>query len=112
MIAKCFNIVFSPLFKLCSFAKPAEEAPLKLESHNISALSRYEIVEKIARAQSKNNDLMLNRREAAEFLSVKTATLAMWKYTKRYPLPYIKVGSHVRYRASDLMNFLESNLNI
>ena len=72
---------------------------------------QVKILEKIAQAQLKNKDLMLSRQEAAAFLSIRIGTLVMWKSTKRYALPYIKVGRHVRYRASDLMNFLENNVN-
>lgn len=50
---------------------------------------------------------LLTRREAAEFLGTKEHTLAVWATTKRYPLPYIKVGSLVKYRLRDLEQFLE-----
>jgi excisionase family DNA binding protein len=46
--------------------------------------------------------------KAAEFLGISKETLAMWRCTKRYPLPYIKVGRLVRYREADLAAFLES----
>ena len=44
--------------------------------------------------------------ESALFLGVKPTTLQIWRCTKRYPLPYIKVGRLVRYRQSDLEAFL------
>ncbi|WP_035374579.1 helix-turn-helix domain-containing protein [Pseudoduganella violaceinigra] len=43
---------------------------------------------------------------AALYLEVSEQTLAIWRCTKRYPLPYIKVGRLVRYRLSDLEAFL------
>lgn len=43
---------------------------------------------------------LLSRKEAAEFLGVKEITLAVWKSTKRYDLPVVKVGRLVRYRQS------------
>lgn len=46
--------------------------------------------------------------ESAQFLGVKPTTLQIWRCTKRYPLPYIKVGRLVRYRQSDLEAFLTS----
>jgi predicted DNA-binding transcriptional regulator AlpA len=46
--------------------------------------------------------------ESAQFLGVKPTTLQIWRCTKRYSLPYIKVGRLVRYRQSDLDAFLTS----
>ncbi len=54
-----------------------------------------------------NKPGLLNRKEAAEFLGLKTMTLASWKATKRYDLPVIKIGKLVRYRITDLVAFLE-----
>jgi excisionase family DNA binding protein len=51
---------------------------------------------------------LLTEAEAAEFLGLEPKTLAIWRSTKRYPLPYIKVGRLVRYQRSDLLAFLES----
>ncbi len=46
--------------------------------------------------------------ESAQYLGVKPTTLQIWRSTKRYPLPYIKVGRLVRYRQSALEAFLVS----
>jgi hypothetical protein len=43
---------------------------------------------------------------AAAYLGVAPSTLAMWRCTKRYPLPYIKVGRLVQYRKNHLDAFL------
>lgn len=51
---------------------------------------------------------LLTRNQAAEYLGVKPQTLALWASTKRYKLPYVKVGRSVRYRRSDLEAFLNS----
>jgi predicted DNA-binding transcriptional regulator AlpA len=51
---------------------------------------------------------LMTEREAAAALGVKPQTLNLWRTTKRYPLPYTKVGRAVRYRASDLLAFLDS----
>ena len=50
----------------------------------------------------------LNTTEAAEFLGVSIGTLEVWRCTKRYPLPYVKVGRLVKYRRSDLEAWLAS----
>ena len=52
---------------------------------------------------------LLSRKEAAKYLGCTAGTLAIWKCTKRYPLPYVKIGRNVRYRLSDLMDFIENN---
>ena len=44
--------------------------------------------------------------QAAAYLGVAEDTLAIWRCTKRYPLPYIKVGRLIQYRKSDLDAFL------
>lgn len=44
--------------------------------------------------------------QAAIYLGVEMATLAVWRCTGRYPLPYFKVGRLVRYRKGDLDAFL------
>ena len=52
-------------------------------------------------------ETLLTRKQAAEFLGVKEHTLAVWACNKRYTLPYVKVGRLVKYRYSDLLNFIE-----
>lgn len=47
--------------------------------------------------------------EAAEKLGVKEQTLAVWRCTGRYDIPYIKIGSKVMYRLSHIESFINSN---
>ncbi|WP_411728578.1 helix-turn-helix domain-containing protein [Methyloglobulus sp.] len=47
-------------------------------------------------------------KQAAEKLDVSENTLTVWRCTKRYNLPYIKVGRNVRYTREALDAFLES----
>lgn len=52
---------------------------------------------------------LLCEREAAKILKLKNhRTLSVWRSTKRYNLPYIKIGSNVRYRFSDLCKLIET----
>ncbi len=51
---------------------------------------------------------LLDEATAAQRLSVAPATLRVWRCTGRYALPFVKVGSLVRYRATDLDLFLQS----
>jgi excisionase family DNA binding protein len=49
------------------------------------------------------------RPEAAQYLRISPKTLATWACTKRVNIPYIKIGRSVRYRKSDLDEFLRRN---
>lgn len=55
-----------------------------------------------------NGERLLAPPPAADFLGVKVQTLAAWRCTKRYPLPYVRVGRSIRYRESDLRAFLDA----
>ena len=46
--------------------------------------------------------------QMAELLGVSTGTLAVWRCTKRYPLPYIKIGRSVRYSRAQSQKFIIS----
>ena len=52
------------------------------------------------------NEPLLTTREAAKLLGVKANTLAIWRNTDRYHIPYIKIGRAIRYKRSDLVKFL------
>lgn len=54
------------------------------------------------------SDPLLDTRAAAPVVGVEPETLEVWRSTKRYNIPYIKVGRLVRYRRSDLLKWLES----
>lgn len=50
---------------------------------------------------------LLNPVEAATMLGLKPETLTVWRCTRRYPLPYVKIGSRrVMYRRSDVEAFI------
>jgi predicted DNA-binding transcriptional regulator AlpA len=57
-----------------------------------------------------NSHQLLTRKQAAEFLGVKEATLAHWKCTGRYNLSSVKIGRLVKYRVSDLEQFIENGV--
>jgi len=56
----------------------------------------------------QNLPALLNEVEAAALLGIKASTLPVWRCTRRYDLPWIKVGRLVRYRRADVLAFLES----
>ena len=51
---------------------------------------------------------LLDEVQAAAALDVTPGTLAVWRSTGRYNLPFIKVGSKVRYRRADLEAWLDA----
>ena len=57
-----------------------------------------------------NTNQLLNRKQAADFLGVRESTLATWKCTRRYNLPSVKIGRLVKYRVSDLEQFIKEGV--
>jgi len=55
-----------------------------------------------------NTKDLLDDISAAEILGVTPGTLAVWRCTGRYSLPFIKVGRKVRYRRADLDAWLDA----
>lgn len=53
-----------------------------------------------------NPPVAIGDKQAAEVLEVKPTTLSVWRSTGRYNLPFLKVGRLVKYRVSDLAEFL------
>jgi len=53
-------------------------------------------------------DPLLDEKQAADFLSMSPGMLSVWRATRRYDLPFVKVGRSVRYRLSDLQAFLDA----
>ena len=51
---------------------------------------------------------LLTPDQAAALLGLSAETLNVWRCTKRYKLPYVKTGRLVRYRLSDITQFIES----
>jgi len=54
-----------------------------------------------------NRPQLLDTAQAAEFLGLMPATLAVWRCLGRYDLPFLKVGRRVLYDAKDLLAWLE-----
>lgn len=52
--------------------------------------------------------VVLSNKEAARFLGISHRTLEDWRLTNRGPR-FIKLGRLVRYRLSDLLDFMEQN---
>lgn len=54
------------------------------------------------------NDLLLTEAQAAEILNVEPGTLSVWRCTKRYNIPFVKVGRSVRYSRKALQDWIDS----
>lgn len=50
---------------------------------------------------------LLTTDQVSELLGVNTHTLAVWRSSGRYNLPYVKAGRLVRYRESDVSAFID-----
>lgn len=63
------------------------------------------------RTRTNANEItrLLDPNEAAEALGVKVQTLAIWRSTKRYDLPFVKIGRSVKYRRESIEKFIEDN---
>lgn len=46
--------------------------------------------------------------EVAALLDIKVETLCSWRYTKKQVIPYVKVGSRVRYEYDEVVRFIKS----
>lgn len=63
------------------------------------------------KAIATKNEELLNKTEAAAYLSLRPQTLDNWRSTGRYRLPFIRIGARaIRYRRQDLERFLESRM--
>ncbi|WP_206486447.1 helix-turn-helix domain-containing protein [Thalassotalea sp. G2M2-11] len=57
------------------------------------------------------NNNLLTPKQAADILGVTIGTLAVWRCTARYPLPFVKIGRRVKYRLNDINNFIENGVS-
>lgn len=53
----------------------------------------------------KQEDKLLNPRQAAEILGVSTRTIYQWSWLKKH-LPFVKVGGSIRVSEGDLLAFI------
>lgn len=53
-----------------------------------------------------HTETLLTREQVAAMLGIKSQTLAKWACTHRHNLPFVKIGSAVRYRRNDVEAFI------
>ena len=63
----------------------------------------------MAQSQYQKKSPMTDDNGAAEYIGVETGTLATWRCTGRYGLPFVKIGRSVKYLYADLDAFIASN---
>ena len=50
--------------------------------------------------------ILLTTPEVSQITGNTESTLATWRCTRKVNIPYIKIGKTVRYRLSDVLNYL------
>lgn len=57
---------------------------------------------------------LLTHRQAADFLGIKEGTLHVWRnvFFEKHPIPYIKIGKLVKYRMSDLEDYINNRTQL
>jgi len=56
------------------------------------------------------NNNLLTPTQTAETLGITIGTLAVWRCTARYHLPFVKIGRRVMYKASHIEAFINGNV--
>lgn len=55
-----------------------------------------------------SNQNLLTPKQLAEHIGVSEGTLAVWRTNKTYPIPYIKIGSLIRYDINEVNKWIET----
>lgn len=53
---------------------------------------------------------LMTPNQVAAALALSNKTLAAWRSSGRNPLPFLRLGSRVRYRSEDVLAWLESRM--
>ena len=53
------------------------------------------------------NEQLLTTEQVAKLIGVRPQTLAVWRSTKKFGLPYIKIGHAVRYHETAVRRWLQ-----
>ena len=55
------------------------------------------------------DDVLINQIEAGKILGIPHATLQKWRSTGENNIPFIKIGRSVRYRTTDLKDWIDAH---
>ncbi len=58
----------------------------------------------------RKREPLLTEAEAAEWFGLSPLTLRKWRCLRTHPLPFLKIGKTIRYRESDMLQFLENHM--
>jgi excisionase family DNA binding protein len=89
-------------------AAKSAAAALQTAADLLLAMAKREspVAPDAVRTETVSTPEVMTPEQAAEYLGVATQTLAVWRSTGRYALPFVKVGRHTRYRKADLDEFI------
>ena len=51
---------------------------------------------------------LLTAQEAADLLGTTPATLAVWRCRRTVQIPYVRLGTAIRYRALDIESYIDA----
>lgn len=58
-------------------------------------------------ALSFDQDQLIDTDQAAKLLAIEPATLVKWRSTGENNIPYVRIGRSVRYRTTDLRDWID-----
>ena len=73
-------------------------------------IERLERIERLLKEQAAQ-PRYLDTRQASELTGIATVTLERWRVDREGP-PYVKLGRLVKYRRTDLDDFMEARLTL
>ena len=56
-----------------------------------------------------NLPTLLTVKETALLLNIQPQTLAVWRHRRKFTLPWVTVGSSIKYKLEDIQKFIEKN---
>jgi len=59
---------------------------------------------------SFTDDVLATTEEAATLIKINAATLQKWRSTGENNIPFVKIGRSVRYRVTDLRDYVERHV--
>ncbi|MEG3640699.1 helix-turn-helix domain-containing protein [Magnetococcus sp. PR-3] len=51
---------------------------------------------------------LISPKQTAAMLGIEVTTLSNWRVSKRYPLPYVRIGRKIMYRLHDVEQFIHT----
>ena len=54
--------------------------------------------------------ILLNQKEAAEYLGTTVGTLNTWRHYSKDKIPFVRWGNRIRYRKEDLDSWIQSHI--